>query len=153
MQKYIFLLISAVVVFFVASELRIERERVPTEAEKAIDLVENFIVIRPKEVDVLFKEFTVDNKRREKILVMILKSDQEFQPKSSRVPDKSSNVIDMMNASLPEQDFGTPKAEDANFYRMITADSEWMVSTIETSKGYYSRWKRVTDMFSATSLE
>ena len=153
MQKYLFLLVSAVVVFFVASELRIERERIPTEGEKAIELLENFIVIRPREVDVLFKEFTVDNKRREKVLIMVLKSDMEFQPRSSRVVDSSENVIKMMKASLPEHDFGTPKAEDANFYRMLTSDSEWMVSTIETSEGYFSRWKRITDMFSATSLE
>ena len=104
MQKYLFLLVAAVVVFFVASELRIERERIPTEGEKAIELLENFIVIRPREVDVLFKEFTVDNKRREKILIMVLKSDMEFQPRSSRVPDKSTEVIKMMKASLPDHD-------------------------------------------------
>ena len=106
MQKYLFLLVAAVVVFFVASELRIERERTPTEGEVANNLLENFIVIRPKDVDVLFKEFTVDNKRREKILVMILKSDQEYMPRASRVPDQSSEVIKMMHDSLPDYDFG-----------------------------------------------
>jgi len=153
MQKYLFLLVTVVVVFYVASELRIERERVPTEGEVANKLLEDFIVIRPRDVDVLFKEFTVDNKRREKILVMILKSDQEYMPRASRVPEKSSAVIKMMHESLPDYDFGTPKSEEANFYRLLTSNSEWMVSTIETSKGYYSRWKRITDMFSATSNE
>ena len=153
MQKYIFLLVAAVIVFFIATEMRLERERIPTEAEKVSELLEDYVFIRPREVSVLFNETTVDNQRREKTLIMVLKSDQEYQPKSQRIPDNSNKIINLMNDSLPDYDFGTPIAEEANFFRMLTADSDWKVSTIETSKGYFSRWKRVTDTFSATSLE
>ncbi len=153
MKKYLFLLVSAVVVFFVASQLRIDREHIPTESEIVVDLLENFAFIRPKEVDVLFKEKNADKKRREIILIMVLKTVDEYLPKSSRIEDKASRALEIMRTSLPDYDFGEPVSEKASYFRMLTSDSEWTVSTIETSQGHFSRWKRVTDMFSATSLE
>jgi len=153
MKKYIFLLIAAAITFFVASELRIERERIPTEAEVVSDMLENFVFVRPREIEVLYKKETVDNKERQKILVLVLKSDEEYLPKSQRIVDNAENIILNFKTLLPDYDFGTAKEGNPSFFRMLTADSEWSVSTIKTTQGYFSQWKRVTDIFSATSLE
>jgi len=153
MKKYLFLLVCAVVVFFVASELRIERERIPTESEIVVDLLGEYAFNTPLEVAVLFNEETENRKKREKIKIIILKTNEEYLPKAQRVPDKSIQVIDILNDKLPDYDFGFPVSESASFFRMLTSNSDWGVSTIETSLGHFSLWRRVTDIHHATSLE
>jgi len=153
MKKYIFLLIAALIAFFVGTELRIERERIPTESELVIEFLEDFSFTNPRELNVLLKHKTVDKKRRENILVLVLKTDQEYWPKSQRIKDDTDKVMDIFKASLPDYDFGVPEKGTASYFRMLTFDSAWEVSTIQTSNGYFSRWKQVTDIFSASTLE
>jgi len=153
MQKYVFLVVVAVVVFVVATQMRLAREHVPTKSEIVIELLEDYAFMRPKYVDVLFKEEHTDKERRENILIMVLKTNDPYQPKAQLVPDQASRALEIMQKDLPDYDFGEPVSDKAEYYRMLSADSEWTVSLLETSKGKFSRWKRVTDMFSIKSNE
>lgn len=153
MAKYVFLLISAVIVFVIASEMRIERDRIPTKSEKMVELLENYAFSAPKVVEVLLDEEIDNKKTREKVKVIIIRTDTEYLPKAQRVPDKAENVMDILSARLPGNDFGTPLSENASFFRMLTSNSDWAVSTIETTRGHFSLWKRVTDINFASSLE
>ena len=153
MKKYVFLLIAAVIAFVVGTELRLERERVPTEAELVVDFLEDYAFVRPREVTVLLKETTVDKKRREKKLVLVLKSDEEYLPKSQRIKDDDAKVLGIFQDSVPDYDFGTVEPGSASYFHMLTFDAEWKVSTIKTSNGHFSHWEQVTDLFSASSLE
>ncbi|MDH5544608.1 MAG: hypothetical protein OEZ43_03380 [Gammaproteobacteria bacterium] len=126
-------------------------EHLKTEQEKVTTLLKDFTFNTPGNIDVLLHRDQVDNKTRERVKTIVLKTNVEYLPKTPRITDKASEVLAILQQTLPEQDFGQAVNDEGSFFRMMTANSEWFVYTVETTSGHYSRWERRADVYQATS--
>jgi len=147
MKALIFFLIVTPFVLLIMAQCHEKPEHLKTESEKVVDLLEDFTINTPDKITVLFNNDYVDNKTREKIMTLILQTDEEYRPKSPKISNKSHTVLNALQTSLPEHDFGQPSGTDANYFRWLaSANSEWTVSAVETSLGFFSHWQKVTDV-------
>ena len=154
MRGLIFLVVIIPFILLIVSELSESLKETPehlkTEQQKVVEMLEDFTFNTPAQMEVLLNREHIDNKTRERIKTIVLKTDEEYLPKTQRVPDKADNVIAILEKSLPNGQFGQAKSDTGSFFRMLTANSEWLVYSIETDQGHFSRWERRADVYQAT---
>ena len=146
MRALIFFIIIIPFVLLIMAQCHEKPEHLKTESEKIADLLEDLTFNTPKEITVLFNNDYADQKTREKIKTLILKTDEEYLPKSPKISNKPETVLNALHTSLPDHDFGKPSGTEANYFRWLTSNSEWTVSAVKTSQGYFSHWQKVTDV-------
>jgi len=117
-----------------------------TDREKALELIEEIAFNRPPRISLLMNQQFVDKKTREKFNILIFKTDEEFQPRSSPVPEKTNSVLNMLQTDLPDTDFGEPIENKATYARLLFGNAEWTISSIQTSNGYFSKWVKKVDV-------
>ena len=147
MKALVFTIIIALLGFIVLSDLRDPPEHMQTEADKVKEFLEDYAFNTPKHIGVLHQD-EVENKETRKIVkTIILRSNQEYLPKSPRIADDYQTTLNEMKEDLPNHDFGEQVSEESSFFSWLSPDAQWSVSAIETSKGHYSKWVRSADKF------
>ncbi len=146
MKAVIFLIVILPFAFLLTAEFDEPPEHLKTEKEKLVDLLEDLTFNTPKEIIILSNDDHFNPKTRVKIKTLILKTNEEYLPKSPRISNKAQIVLDALKTDLPAHDFGEPTSTQAHSFRWLTPNSEWLVSSVETSNGYFSRWKKTTDV-------
>jgi len=146
LKAIIFFIVVLPFIFLLAVQLDEPPEHLKTEKEKLVDLLEDLTFNTPKEIIILSNEEHFDQKTRVKIKTLILKTNEEYLPKSPRILNKAKTVLDRLKTGLPAHDFGEPKSTQAHSFRWLTPNSEWIVSSVETSYGHFSRWEKTTDV-------
>jgi len=147
MKALIFTIIIALLGFIVISDLRDPPEHMQTEADKVKDFLEDYAFNTPKHIGVLFQDEVDIKDSRKVIKTIIVRSNEEFLPKSPRAPDKYTVVLNEMKKHLPEHNFGEQVSEKGSFFSWVSPDAQWNVSSIETSMGHYSKWVRSADKY------
>lgn len=151
MKGLLFIIVLAVFAYTLGTAFRETPEHMLTETEKVQRFLADFTFNKPSEITVLYDNQRVDNKTRETIKTLILKTDEEYLPKSPKVPDTFDNVITLLKNSVPSHDFGEQTGVEGGYFQWLTKNSTWTVSSIETSNGHYSRWERRTDVYQVTN--
>jgi len=146
MKAVIFLIVILPFALLLTAQFKETPEHLKTEKEKLVDLLEDLTFNTPKEIIVLSNEDHFDPKTRVTIKTLILKTNEEYLPKSPPISNKAKTVLETLKTDLPEHDFGEPKSTQAHSFRWLTPSSEWLVSSVETSYGHFSRWKKTTDV-------
>ncbi len=146
MKLLVFTIILAALVFIVAVDTREKPEHLQTEADKVENLLEDYVFNTPKQISVLYQQEDEDKKTRERIKTIVLKTDEEYVPKSPRIPNGFQAVLDEMQSHLPDYDFGEQVSEKATLFHWLSPGANWVVTSIVTTNGYYSRWERRMDV-------
>jgi hypothetical protein len=152
MRGLIFLVVAVPFVLLLASQLQQTFHEPPeselSEAERVERLLENSVFNTPKKIDVLLNKDHVDKQARVEYKTVILKTDEEYLPRSPKSLVAADKVMQILHNDMPEQDFGQAVGDKGGHFRWLTpGGEEWTVSSIETSLGFISRWKRRADMF------
>jgi len=151
MRGLIFVTVIAMVAFIVVNELRDPPESMLTERDKIERFLADYTFNSPKDIVVLFQREDVDNKTREKVKTLVLRTDEEYIPRSPRIPDQSMRVFTALTAMVPEHDFGAPIDERAGYFQWLGPNTQWKVSSVVTSTGHYSLWERREDVYQLTN--
>lgn len=147
MRGLLFLIAIVPLALMLAAQFKSESDRVPTEKEQIVSLLEDMTFNTPRRIQVLLNEDRLDKEKRQRIKTIILKTDEEYLPKSQRIVDKAPVVLDILRKDLAGHDFGTAVGDKASYFRWLTSDAEWTLSSVETSNGHYSRWEGVGDIY------
>lgn len=151
MRAFIFLLVALPFVFFLASGVRDAFYEPPeeslTESEKVARTLEKLVFVTPKEIVVLLNDERVDKNAREQFKTIILKTDEEYLPRSPKIKEKPETVLSIIKKDMPDHDLGEVVDETAAYFRFLMPDSEWNIVSIKTSSGYYSRWEQRSDLY------
>ncbi len=145
MKAVIFTLTIMVVGFLVVTDFRDPPEHMLSRSDKVKNLLEDYTFNTPNYVSVLYQT-EVENKQTRKVTkTLVLRTYDEYIPRSPVTKGTYQTALNTLKNLLPEHDFGDAVAEKANYFSWITPNAQWSVTSIETNKGYYSRWKRVSD--------
>lgn len=142
MRQLVFLIFILPFVFLLALSLREPPEESLTEDKKIAALLEDMTFNTPKQIKVLANKEYNDNTKREHVKTIVLKTNEEYLPRTPRIQDKSRVVLDMLKKEVPDYDFGTPVNEYASYFRWLTPNGEWTASSVVTSQGDFSIWER-----------
>jgi len=138
----ILILIGLVVSDFSGEEVEEEK----SEKEIVLEMLEDITFNTPPRISVLRNEQYVDKSARIRYNTLILKTDQEYLPKSPKNPYLSTKVMEELKADLPSHKFGEPMNKDASYSRFLFANAEWTVSWAQTDSGFYSKWVKKEDI-------
>lgn len=151
MRAFIFLLVALPFVFFLTSGIRDALYEPPeeslAESEKVARTLEKLAFVTPKEIVVLFNDERVDKDAREQFKTIVLKTDEEYLPRSPKIKEKPETVLSILKRDMPDYDFGRSVDETAAYFRFLMPDSEWNIISIQTSNGYFSRWEQRSDLY------
>lgn len=152
MRRLIFLIVAIPFILLLASQVQQALYEPPeselTESERVVRLLENSTFNTPKEISVLLNKDHVDKQARVEFKTIVLKTDEEYLPRSPKSDVEANKVMKILTGDMPEQDFGQPVNDKAAHFRWLTpGGEEWTVSSIETSLGHFSRWKRRADLY------
>lgn len=152
MRKLILLVVIVPFIILLINGVQDAFKEVPedqlTAQQKVERILKGLTFTTPQSFDVLLNEERVDKNKRESIKLLLLKSDVEYLPMSPRVEDKLEPALDVFKKDLPNYDFGKPLGEKASYFRMLTSNErDWNVITIQTDKGYFSRWEQRADLY------
>lgn len=151
MRQLILLIVIVPFILLIVSELQQQFREIPedelTDQQKVERALDGMTFNTPSEMDVLINREYVDNSKRERVKLIIVRSEGEYLPMSPRIDDKSVSVLSILRKDLPEYDFGVPENEQASYFRMLTSNQrDWNVVSLKTDKGYFSRWEQRTDL-------
>ena len=121
-------------------------DAVPSEKDIVIKLLEDITFNTPPRVSILLNEQFVDKQSRIRYNTLVLKTDEEYLPKSPKNPDNSKNTLQKLNDSLPDYNFGKPIDNKSNYSHFLIGNAEWTVSYIQTDRGYFSKWVKKVDV-------
>lgn len=142
MKKWIFLIIILPFVFILGVALRDEPEETLTEDKKIVALLEGMTFNTPKQISVISNIERNDNATHQRVKTIVLKTDEEYLPRSPKIPDNAAIVLEMLKREVPNYDFGVPIHEQASNFRWLTPNGDWTVSSLTTSQGEFSLWER-----------
>jgi hypothetical protein len=142
MKQLLFLIIILPFVFLLGLSLRDEPEESLTEDKKIAALLEDMTFNTPKTITVLLNTEHNDNATRQRVKTIVLKTNEEYLPRTPRIQDKSQAVIGLLKKEVPNYDFGAPINEQGSYFRWLTPNGEWTASSVETSLGNFSIWER-----------
>lgn len=151
MRGLILLIVITPFLLLIVAELRQAFDEPPedmlTPAQKVERVLDGVAFNTPPDLKVLIHDERVDKQKRERVTLLVLQSNVEHQPKSPRIDDKSAAVLSILQKDLPEFSFGAPIDEHASSFRMLTSnDRAWIVFSVQTENGYFSRWEQRVDM-------
>ena len=118
----------------------------PTDKEIVVKLLEDITFDTPPRISILFNEQFVDKRSRMRYNTLVLKTDEEYLPKSPKNPDNSNNTLKKLKDSLPEYDFGKPLNNKSNYSHLLIGNAEWTISFIQTDRGHFSKWVKKVDV-------
>jgi len=151
MKQFLLFIAIIPVVLIVATEFSKKPDQAMTEREKLMDTLNDMTFNRPERITVLIDETTVDKKARERVRTLVLKTNEEYVPKSQRRKSSTDAVLKLLKEKLPEYEFGEIVNSEASFFHLLSPRAEWAVSSLETNKGFYSRWESREDFHSITN--
>lgn len=126
-------------------------EEDPNNAEKsdkdiAMELLEDITFNTPPRISILHNEQFVDKQARIRYNTLILKTDEEYLPKSPKNPDNSANALEILQENLPDYNFGNPVSDKASYSHLLIGNAEWTISLLHTDRGYFSKWVKKVDV-------
>ncbi len=146
MKMLLFTIIIGILVFIVAVDTREKPEHLLTKADKVERMLEDYTFNTPKQISVLYQQEHEDKKTRERVKVIVLQTNEEYLPKSPKMPDSFQTVLNELKIHIPDQDFGEQVAEKAAYFQWLSPNSSWVVTSIETTNGHFSRWEKRADV-------
>jgi len=117
-----------------------------SEKDVVMELLEDITFNTPPRVSILFNEQFVDKKSRVRYNTLIVKTDEEYLPKSPKNPDNATNALEILKESLPEYNFGKPMSEKAHYSHLLIGNAEWTISLLHTDRGHFSKWVKKVDV-------
>ena len=151
MRAFILLLVVLPFVYFLASGVRDAFQEPPedslSESEKIARSLEKMVFETPGEITVLLDNKRVDKDARVAFRTLVLKTDEEYLPRSPKIEEKAESVLKVIKKELPDLDLGEIVDGTAAYFRFLMPDSEWNIVSIKTSNGYYSRWEQRSDLY------
>ena len=151
MRGFIFLVVALPFVYFLASGVKDALYEPPedslTEPEKVARTLEKLAFAAPKNIEVLLNDERVDKGAREQFKTIILKTDEEYLPRSPKIKEKPELVLNVIKKDIPDYSFGEIVEGSAAYFRFLMPNSEWNIVSIQTSNGYISRWEQRSDLF------
>lgn len=145
MKRFLILLLIIPVAYFAGVSLRDEPEGPKTDKEIVLEQFEDLTINKPGNADVLVNRKQVNKQTKEIVKTIVLKTHEELLPKAQRIPHSANDVISEMNRHLPDYDFGAPEGE-GSYFRLLTSNADWQVTSAKTTNGYFSQWVQVTDI-------
>ncbi len=145
MKAVIFTLTIMFVGLIVFTEFRDPPEHMLSRSDKVKNLLEDVTLSTPNYVSVLYQTDVEDKQSRKITKTLVLKTYDEYIPRSPVTKGTYQTALSTMKNHLPEYDFGEPVVDTANYFSWLTPNAQWSVLAIETSNGFFSRWKRVAD--------
>jgi len=117
-----------------------------SEKDIVMELLEDITFNTPLRVNILFNEQFVDKKSRIRYNTLIVKTDEEYLPKSPKNPDNSANALEILHESLPDYNFGIPVSDKASYSHLLIGNAEWTISSLHTDRGHFSKWVKKVDV-------
>ncbi len=140
-------LVSLLIIFAILLPVVMDKpEHMKTDWERIREQLGPYAFNTPKDIEVLLRRQSVDQKTRERIERLILKTNEEFLPRTPRIPDSVDNVMRALRKYLPDYDFGEPVVEEGSYFHWLSPNTKWFVSSIETSRGHFSFWEKRMDV-------